>query len=216
MSLQESPPPAAARPFRAGSRVAHFAMLAGLTALVPLPFVDVWLERRAHRAMFRALAADAGQPPLDEAAIAVLTEDRSSFVLGCLGTAVVWPVKKLFRTFFYFLTVKDVIDGIAEATLRAAMVRAAFAHLPHDARNVRDVMDATLDRHQFSPVSRAFFRGERPDAAWVADTDRVDRTVAWVYKKAGGGAILGTFAQRLGVARQGASVLPDEPPSEVS
>ncbi len=197
MSLQESPP-VAARPFRAGSRVAHFAMLAGLTALVPLPFVDVWLERRAHRALFRAVAADAGQP-LDEAAIAVLTEDRSSLLLGCLGTAVIWPIKKLFRTFFYFLTVKDVIDGMAEATLRAAMVRAAFAHLPHDARMVRDVMDATLDRHQFSPVSRAFFRGERPDAAWVADTDRVDRTVAWVYKKAGGGAILANYAQRLGL-----------------
>lgn len=211
----QQPPSPAARPFRAGSRAAHFAMLAGLTALVPLPFLDVWLERRAHRALFRAVAADAGLP-LDEGAIAVLTEDRSSLLLGCLGTAVIWPIKKLFRTFFYFLTVKDVIDGTAEATLRAAMVRAAAAHLPHDARTVRDVMDATLDRHQFSPVSRAFFRGERPDAAWVADADRVDRTVAWVYKKAGGGAILATFAQRLGVARQGASVLPDEPTSEVS
>lgn len=186
-------------PLRASTpslRVAHYAVAAGLAALVPVPFLDDWLKRRAHRAMYAALAVEAGQP-LDEPVLDLLTEDRSSLLLGCLGTALFWPIKKLFRTMLYFLTLKDVVDGAAEATLRAAMVRSAMARLPHDARAVRARMEVTLDRAQYSPVSRAFFRGERPEAPWVADADGTDRTLAWLYKKAGGGVILADFLTRL-------------------
>ncbi|MDP2311095.1 MAG: hypothetical protein Q8P18_34060 [Pseudomonadota bacterium] len=216
MSPQPDPLPARSLAARlwVSPRVAHYALLAGLTALVPLPFVDAWLERRAHRSMYRVVAEEAGQP-FDEAVLAVLAEDRSSLVLGCLGTAVIWPIKKLFRTFFYFLTIKDVIDGTAEATLRAAMVRAALARLPHDARVVRNAMDVTLGRHQYSPVSRAFFRGERPQAEWVANADRVDKSVAWIYQKAGGGPILAAFLHQLEgrPATPAAPVAPAAPPS---
>lgn len=190
--LDPSPVPQPAR-----VRVTHYALLAGLTALVPLPYLDAWLERRAHRAMYRAILEDAGHP-FDHAALDTLTEDRSSLLVGCLGVAFIWPIKKLFRTFFYFLTIKDLIDGTAEATLRAAMVRVALARLPTGARAVRDAMEHTLDRHQYSPVSRWFFRGHRPVTEWVANGGRVDRFVGWVYQKAGGGVILTVFVQRLG------------------
>ncbi|MDP2314712.1 MAG: hypothetical protein Q8P41_17545 [Pseudomonadota bacterium] len=177
-------------------RVAHYALLSGLAALVPLPILDDWLRRRGHRAMYATLAEEAGTP-LGPETLDALTEDRSSLLYGCLGIVVFWPLKKLFRTVLYFLTVKDVLDGAAEATLRAAMLREALPRLPDDARAVRDVMDATLDRAQYSPVSRWFFRGHRPDAEWVAGVDRVDRSVAWLYKKAGGGVILAEFIRRL-------------------
>ncbi len=190
-------PPQAPLPSRPASpRIAHCALAAGLTAFVPIPFLDEWLQRRAHRAMYAAIAAEAGQP-LDEPALDLLTEDRSSLLIGCLGVAVFWPIKKLFRTLLYFLTVKDVVDGAAEATLRAAMVRAALSRLPHDARAIRAEMEVSLARAQYSPLSRAFFRGARPAAPWVADADGTDRSLAWLYQKAGGGVILADFLHRL-------------------
>lgn len=177
-------------------KIAHYALMAGLCSLVPIPFLDDWLERKATRHMFATLATDAGVT-LDEATLDVLTEDRSSLLLGCLGTMVIWPIKKLFRTVLYFLTVKDVIDGVAAASLRASMLHAALLHLPDRARAVRDVMDATLGRWQYSPVSRTVFRGERPAAEWIVNDDGVGRAVGWIFEKAGGRPIVDDFVTRL-------------------
>ena len=177
-------------------KIAAHALMAGCCALVPLPILDTWLEQKATRQMYRILLEGAGQP-IDEAALDVLVEDRSSLLLGCLGVVVIWPLKKAFRTFFYFLTIKDVIDGTAEAAIRASMLEASFARLPTDARAVRDVMDATLDRWRYSPVTRFLTRGERPPTTWLAATDFAGRTVGWLYGHAGGGAILEDYKKRL-------------------
>lgn len=175
-------------------KVAQFALLAGMCAFVPVPLLDGWLERKATRAMFVALLESRGRT-LDDAALDVLVEDRSSLLLGCLGAALVWPIKKLFRTVLYFLTVKDVIDGVARASLRAAMLDAALGRLPGDVKGVRDVMDATIGRWRYSPVSRLIFRGEKPDAVWIAAEN--DMGVGFLYRHAGGGAILADFEKRL-------------------
>jgi hypothetical protein len=176
-------------------KVAQYALFAGLCAFVPVPLLDGWLERRATRAMLIALAEGRGQP-LEPAVLDVLVEDRSSLLLGCLAVVVVWPIKKLFRTILYFLTIKDVIDGVALASLRAAMVDAAFHRLPGDVKGVRDVMDATLGRWQWSPVSRVFLRGERPEAEWLVPGP-ADLGVGHVFRHAGGGAVVADFQKRL-------------------
>jgi hypothetical protein len=177
------------------ARIAWLALTCGVCALVPLPFLDAWLERRVTRALFRAVAVEAGQP-LDEATLALLTEDRESLLLGCLGTVLIWPLKKLFRTVFYFLTLKDVVDGVALAAVRASMVHARIAHLPAEAGRVRDHMDATIGRWRYSPVSRLFLRGPRPEAAWLVPGGP-GRVVGWLYQKGGGGAILADFQAKI-------------------
>ena len=177
------------------SKAAWFALLVGLTALVPVPLLDGWLARRAQRAMFAAIAEGRGAQ-LGPAALDALTEDRDSLLVGCLWMAVVWPIKKLFRTILYFLTLKDVVDGAAEAALRAAMLDAALHRAAADARGVRDVMDATLTRWYHSPVNRILLRGERPAAAWVA-SGGVSGVVGWLFRHAGGGVIVPDFTQRL-------------------
>jgi hypothetical protein len=177
-------------------KIAHYALLAGLASFVPIPILDDWLRRRAHRAMYVTLADELGLP-LDTPTLDTLTADRASLLLGCFGLVVVWPIKKLFRTFFYFLTVKDVVDGVAEATLRVAMLSAARHRLPQDAAAVRTVMDATLDKWQYSPISRFLFRGHRPPADWVAGADSTDKSIGWIFEKAGGGPVLADFTRRL-------------------
>jgi hypothetical protein len=177
-------------------KIAAHALLAGCCALVPLPILDTWLERKATRRMYTFLLESSGKT-LDDAALDLLVEDRSSLLLGCLSVVVIWPLKKLFRTFFYFLTIKDVIDGTAEAAIRAAMLEVSYTRLPHDAKGVRDVMDATLEKWRFSPVTRFLTRGERPPTTWLAASDWAGRTVGWLYGHAGGGAILEDYKKRL-------------------
>lgn len=176
-------------------KVAQYALFAGLCAFVPVPLLDGWLERKATRAMLVALAESRGRT-LEPAALDILVEDRSSLLLGCLGVVFIWPIKKLFRTLFYFLTIKDVIDGVALASLRAAMVDAALHRLPGDVKGVRDVMDVTLGRWQWSPVSRVFLRGERPEAVWLVP-DANDLGVGLLFRHAGGGAVVADFQKRL-------------------
>ncbi len=176
-------------------QIAHYAVLAGLCALVPIPLLDAWLERRATRAMLRALGAEAGCP-LDEPTLDLLTEDRSSVLFGCLTVVVVWPLKKFFRTVLYFLTVKDLVDGTARAAIRAAMVHAALPRLPAAAVQVREAMDATLGRYDYSPIFRTLVRGKRPATTWVA-AGHSGRLVGWLYEKGGGAVIRADFERRL-------------------
>jgi hypothetical protein len=176
-------------------RVAFYALLVGLCALVPVPILDGWLARRALRAMYAAIA-DARGAPLPPESLDRLAEDRESLLVGCAWMAVVWPIKKLFRTVVFFLAAKDVIDGVAAAALRAAMLDAGLARAQGDARVVRDLMDATLDRWYHSPVNRFVLRGERPASAWVAPRG-LGVVVGWLYRHAGGGVIVPDFVKRL-------------------
>jgi hypothetical protein len=178
------------------ARIAHLALFAGLSPLVPLPLLDGWVERRLTRAMLRRVLADAGRP-VDDATLGILTEDRSGMLVGCLGVAVVWPLKKLFRTVLYFLTVKDVLDAVTRAALVAAMVHAAPPGLVADPKRLRDGMDATLARWNYSPLSRTVLRGDRPAATWVGEGGRVGAVVRWLYERGGGGAILADFQRRI-------------------
>lgn len=178
--------------------VARYSVLCGLCALIPLPWVDEWAERQARRKLYGAVAA-AHAAPLDEPALDVLTEDRSSLVLGCLWAVVRWPVKKLFRTIIYVLTLKDAVDGVALAAHRAAMLHAAFAagHLPRDAAGVRAEMDLTLGRVQWSPISRWLMRGSRPPSDWLPVEDPITPVIAALHRHGGGGLLLADFAARL-------------------
>jgi hypothetical protein len=190
-------------------RIAHLALACGLAALVPIPLLDGWVERRATRAMVRRVLLDGGHPA-DDATLDVLTNDRSSMLGGCLALAVYWPLKKLFRTVLYFLTIKDVLDGVTRAALRVAMVQAALPLVAADAEGVRTETEATLGRWHYSPISRVVLPGARSDASWVAANGRIGRLVGWLYRRGGGGALLADFEQRL-AARRAAAATPSEP-----
>ncbi len=184
----------------------HFqwAFLCGCTAFIPIPFLDEYVERRVTRALLRKVAADRGAV-IHEQALLVLTEDRSSVALGCLYTMVVWPLKKLFRTVFYFLTVKDVIDGTTLAAHRAMLVDIALAEgvLPGDAAAVRKVMDELLDKVRYSPVTRPLYRQERPELPGEPGQGFVAGLVRTLQRQGGGGLLVPLFHERLARLRAG-------------
>lgn len=97
-----------------------------------------------------------GDAPSALAASRTLSELRGSFFPGCLWILLVYPAKKLFRTLFYFLTVKQCLDEAALTLVQGEMVREALGdgHLPNEAEAARVAMDAVLDEESASPIGR--------------------------------------------------------------
>ena len=104
--------------------IASTAFLVGLTPFIPLPFLDDLVRTRLLRRSFRLVAASEGLT-LQKAGLRWLAADRPGCVFSCLTPALVWPITKLFKTVFYFLTIKECMDWMAEAAIRAEMVRRA-------------------------------------------------------------------------------------------
>ena len=78
---------------------ARYVLFSAICPLIPLPFVDDWALREVRRAYFVRILGDAPSALL---AARTLSEARGSFFPGCLWLLVFYPIKKLFRTLFYF------------------------------------------------------------------------------------------------------------------
>lgn len=177
---------------------AQLALLCGVCMLIPLPWLDEYVERRVTRRIYAAIAAQRGLE-LDEGTLDVLTEDRSSSALGCLFAAIRWPLKKLFRTVLYFLTVKDVVDAVTRAAHRATLVEEAMERglLPFHAKEVRDAMERVFLKYRVSPVSRSIWLQERPAHALSAEAGFEVRFVRWLQKHGAAGVFMPEYRAEL-------------------
>ena len=181
--------------------VATFIVMSGLCALIPLPLVDTWAERQVRRRMYEALAADRGVE-LDDAALSILTTDPMNLLGGWLWVAIVWPFRKLLRTVLYFLTIKDAIDGMAAAALRADCFDEALRRglLPRDAARVRTALDKAMTAAMYSPVSRTLAMQARPEVSPAfggGSTDTLVSAAAWLHRHAGGALVRTRFVAAL-------------------
>jgi hypothetical protein len=87
-----------------------YAVLTGLTPLIPVPVVDDVVKGYFRRRLVRALAA-ARARQLADAEVAALADERGEGCLrGCAVQAVVYPLKRIFRKIFYFLEWKRAVD----------------------------------------------------------------------------------------------------------
>lgn len=103
------------------------ATLAGLSVLIPIPFLDSLTEDYFRNRMVRAIAQRRGQPlhPLADDTINRSQKGVLSFVGGCL----LWPfrfavdlVLRLSRKILYFLTIKKAIDSLNRYWQRAYLL----------------------------------------------------------------------------------------------
>lgn len=87
-----------------------YAVLTGLTPLIPVPVLDDVVKGYFRRRLARAAAASRGRA-LTEAEVAALTDEGGGGCLrGCAVQAVVYPLKKIFRKVFFFLEWKRAAD----------------------------------------------------------------------------------------------------------
>lgn len=152
-------------------RLTFFSVLGGLCPLIPIPFMDDWALEMVQRWMVRGLAKDAGLA-LPDTEVKTLAGAEDSGWRGCLGTAA-WALRetvgavlsKLFRTVFYFLTIRRSVRRSAETLhlgylfLHAARLSPSFAG--DRARAVRAAALATVHEANARPIHRTLTRDFR-------------------------------------------------------
>ena len=90
--------------------LATYSVLAGLTPLIPIPLLDDLVKNYFRKRLVRSLAAGAGRALTEEEVNALASEPDSGCLRGCVVTALVYPLKAVFRKLFYFLEWKRAAD----------------------------------------------------------------------------------------------------------
>lgn len=97
-------------PAKINSTIATHAVLAGMTPLIPVPVVDDLAKAYFRRRLVRSLAAARGRSLSHADVEALAAEHESGCLSGCVGTLVLYPLKKVFRKIFFFLEWKRAVD----------------------------------------------------------------------------------------------------------
>ena len=105
-----------------------YAVLAGLTPLIPIPFIDDVALRYFKRHLVRQLSSSHGTSLSDEQ-IRALIDDASSggYVSGVAGAVIKYPLKKVFRKVFYFLEWKRAADTASRTYYQGFLIDHALA-----------------------------------------------------------------------------------------
>lgn len=149
--------------------------LASLTVFIPVPLLDSVVETWLRRRLVMGLASRHGSP-LDDEAVKALADPPSGGCRGCAISALLWPIKKLFKTALAFMLVKDMADISSDMLHRGLLLQEAFDRgwLPGDAARVRVAIDRTVERFHVKPVERTVFGRFRHDnTPWREQIARV-------------------------------------------
>ena len=174
------------------------ATFAGLSLLLPIPFVDGLLETYFRRRMPGDIARRRGRA-LPVRSIRAVNRQRATWWPGCLlwpGQAVVYLIRNLWRTLVYILTVYDTSEKLSYYWHRAFLLDYAIGRgdldRPAQAELAAAALHRVLETTQTSPLlnlageivqqarsrigalARAIFRGARrqktPEAGQAAGT----------------------------------------------
>jgi hypothetical protein len=149
-----------------------YAVLTGLTPLIPVPVVDDLAKNYFRRRLARAVAAARGRTLSSEELDALTAERKGGCLGGCLGMLVVYPLKKIFRKVFYFLEWKRAVD-LTSRTYHFGYLT-AYALKPREggasaldlrgARAVGEAVEAVCREAPIKPIEGAVggaFRGSK-------------------------------------------------------
>lgn len=140
--------------------IVTYAVLAGLTPLIPVPFLDDMVKAYFKRRMVRALAGSRNQA-LNANQVRKLADDRESgCLLGCLTAVTLYPLKKIFRKIFFFLEWKRAIDTVSHTYYQGYLIDYAMGQawlvpagsLPVE--TLRPAVDSVLKQINTSLIER--------------------------------------------------------------
>jgi hypothetical protein len=141
--------------------IVTYAVLAGLTPLIPIPFVDDLAKAYFKRRMVRLIAKSRNQV-FDSEQIKTLADDKDrGCLLGCLTAVTVYPLKKIFRKIFFFLEWKRAIDTVSHTYYQGYLIDHALNQMwlapygPAPAGKIRSGIDTVLDQTNTSLIERA-------------------------------------------------------------
>jgi hypothetical protein len=112
-----------------------------------VPLLDDLVKSYFRKRLVRGLAASAGRPLTEEELNALASEPEGGCLRGCVVTALVYPLKAIFRKVFFFLEWKRAVD-LTSRTYH-------FGHLVGHALRRREGAPSLLDAHGARAVNEA-------------------------------------------------------------
>jgi hypothetical protein len=139
------------------------AVLTGLTPLIPVPLVDDLVKSYFRKRLVRSLAAAAGRGLTVEEADALASERGGGCLSGCVMTALVYPLKAIFRKIFYFLEWKRAVDLTSRTYHFGYLIGHALRRHgdapslldTHGARAVNEAIEAVCREAPIKPLESA-------------------------------------------------------------
>jgi hypothetical protein len=137
-------------------RIITWSLLAGLTPLIPVPFVDDIAKTYFKRRMTRELAAIRNQA-LSATDVKTLADDADTGCLrGCAITVLVYPLKWIFRKVFIFLEWKRAIDIVTHTYYQGYLIDYALSQgWTSGSLRARAAIDRVLTEVNPSIIERA-------------------------------------------------------------
>ncbi len=175
--MTELPAPAPAVPANpkppSRTSITTSAVLAGVCALSPIPFVDDLvigaIRRHLVGRQFRAYGME-----LSWGQKRALTRTRRNLLVGCLLGVIIYPIRKIFRKVFYIFAIKEAVDVASRLLHVGLLVEHALERGCIDAESLgqdkdpldqlNNVIAKTCDDTDTSPISQIIkrsFRGGR-------------------------------------------------------
>lgn len=135
-----------------------YSLLTALTPLIPIPLLDDIVFTQLRRDFVRRLASQ-NEVKLSGGDVKVLADAAGGSCLwGCLGGAVIYLVKRIFRKIFFFLEWKRAADIMSQTYYHGFVIDTALqegAVNSHGATAVRAALDRALGKTNTSVLNRA-------------------------------------------------------------
>jgi hypothetical protein len=141
------------------------AALAGLTPLIPIPFADDMAKDYLQRRMIKALGDTRGVVLSAEGIAALGDDEHLGWKLGAAKAMVLYPLKKILRKTFIFLSAKRTVDAASECFHRGFLADYAFERRfcapagPRRPAEVRAAIDAVCREVTTAPIEHALKAG---------------------------------------------------------
>lgn len=140
--------------------IATHAVLAGLTPLIPVPVVDDIAKSFFRQRLVRSLAAAHGRTVTGADAEAFAAERESGCMSGCVGSLLLYPLKKVFRKIFFVLEWKRAVDLTSRTYHFGYLVDHVFAErlderTGRSAAEVGAALDAVCREAPIKPLEAA-------------------------------------------------------------
>lgn len=171
-------------------------VMIGASALIPIPFLDDPVKAHLEKKLFRRIAEKHEINLSSEEAKKLTQTGGGCCAVGCLGSAVLWPIKKILRKIFFFLEIKRAVDQSTTALAQAwlftlALRRGHWIQTPdlYQAERLRQIIAKTTAEHGVKPLESAVshsFEGAKGSLSKFAtkftkqntiDDDNIDEAV---------------------------------------
>ncbi len=138
-------------------------ILVGASAMIPVPFLDDFAKGYLERRLFRVGAEREDFSLSSEEADRLVQEPPSGCCLvGCLGKALIYPIKRLIRKLLFFLEIKRAVDqstnALAESWLFSLALRRGLwapGGDPDQADLMRQAIEKTCAAQGVKPLELA-------------------------------------------------------------